>query len=316
MVQPPGRAGLYDPRFEHDACGVAFVVDMHGRRSHEHRRAPASARCATSTTAAPPAPRPNTGDGAGILDPDPRRVPARRSSTSSSRRPGAYAVGHRASCPPTPATPRRRQDGDRDDRRRRGPDGRSAGATCPIDRLVLGATAPRRRCRAFRQLFVADAGGATGHRPRPAGVRRPQADRARARRRRAARLLPVAVGRTLVYKGMLTTPQLARVLPRPRRRAGRVGARARAQPLLDQHVPVVAARPPVPLHRPQRRDQHGAGQPQLDARPRGAAADADLIPGPRAGVPDLHARRRPTPPASTRCSSCCTSAAARCRTPC
>ncbi len=27
--------GLYDPRYEHDACGVAFVVDLHGRRSHE-----------------------------------------------------------------------------------------------------------------------------------------------------------------------------------------------------------------------------------------------------------------------------------------
>ena len=38
--------------------------------------------------------------------------------------------------------------------------------------------------------------------------------------------------RTLVYKGMLTTPQLARVLPRPQRRAGRVGAGAGAQPLL------------------------------------------------------------------------------------
>ena len=27
--------GLYDPRFEHDACGVSFIVDMHGRASHE-----------------------------------------------------------------------------------------------------------------------------------------------------------------------------------------------------------------------------------------------------------------------------------------
>ena len=27
--------GLYDPRDEHDACGVGFVVDVKGRRSHE-----------------------------------------------------------------------------------------------------------------------------------------------------------------------------------------------------------------------------------------------------------------------------------------
>ena len=31
----PGKQGLYDPRFEHDACGVGFVVDMHGRKSHK-----------------------------------------------------------------------------------------------------------------------------------------------------------------------------------------------------------------------------------------------------------------------------------------
>ena len=26
--------GLYDPRHEHDACGVGFLVDMKGRKSH------------------------------------------------------------------------------------------------------------------------------------------------------------------------------------------------------------------------------------------------------------------------------------------
>ena len=33
MRLQPGPTGLYDPANEHDACGVAFVVDMHGRRS-------------------------------------------------------------------------------------------------------------------------------------------------------------------------------------------------------------------------------------------------------------------------------------------
>ena len=31
----PEPQGLYHPSHEHDACGVAFVVDMHGRRSHD-----------------------------------------------------------------------------------------------------------------------------------------------------------------------------------------------------------------------------------------------------------------------------------------
>ncbi len=62
----PDAAGLYDPRHEHDACGVGFVVDIKGRRSHTviekglqvlinllHRGA-----CGCEA---------NTGDGAGIL---------------------------------------------------------------------------------------------------------------------------------------------------------------------------------------------------------------------------------------------------------
>ncbi|MBC8524068.1 MAG: hypothetical protein H8D27_01645, partial [Chlorobium phaeobacteroides] len=27
--------GLYDPRFEHDSCGVGFVANIKGIRSHE-----------------------------------------------------------------------------------------------------------------------------------------------------------------------------------------------------------------------------------------------------------------------------------------
>lgn len=29
------RQGLYDPQFEHDACGVAFVATMTGVASHK-----------------------------------------------------------------------------------------------------------------------------------------------------------------------------------------------------------------------------------------------------------------------------------------
>ena len=66
---PPGapvKQGLYDPQFEHDACGVGFVVNIKGKKSHQlvtdglqillnldHRGA---FGC-----------EPNTGDGAGIL---------------------------------------------------------------------------------------------------------------------------------------------------------------------------------------------------------------------------------------------------------
>ena len=31
----PEKQGLYDPQFEHDACGVGFVCQMKGKRTHE-----------------------------------------------------------------------------------------------------------------------------------------------------------------------------------------------------------------------------------------------------------------------------------------
>ncbi|HVY21868.1 MAG TPA: glutamate synthase large subunit [Steroidobacteraceae bacterium] len=65
-VTAPEKQGLYDPQFEHDACGVGFVVDMKGRKSHrilqqgievlknlDHRGASGA--------------EVNTGDGAGVL---------------------------------------------------------------------------------------------------------------------------------------------------------------------------------------------------------------------------------------------------------
>ena len=71
-TQPPGAQGLYHPGHEHDACGVGFVVNVKGRRSHAvieqglqllinllHRGA-----CGCEA---------NTGDGAGILIQTPDR---------------------------------------------------------------------------------------------------------------------------------------------------------------------------------------------------------------------------------------------------
>src|ERR1700691_4504193 len=64
--QPPKAVGLYDPRFEHDACGVGMVARLDNRPTHEvisraitalenleHRGASGADPC--------------TGDGAGIL---------------------------------------------------------------------------------------------------------------------------------------------------------------------------------------------------------------------------------------------------------
>jgi glutamate synthase (NADPH/NADH) large chain len=83
--------GLYDSRFEHDACGVGFVADLPGRRSHDivakaltilrnldHRGAKGS--------------DPDTGDGAGILTQIPDAL-LRAVCGFDLPEPGAYAVG-------------------------------------------------------------------------------------------------------------------------------------------------------------------------------------------------------------------------------
>src|SRR2546426_10111702 len=34
-LRRPGAAGLYDPQFEHDACGIGAVADLRNRHTHE-----------------------------------------------------------------------------------------------------------------------------------------------------------------------------------------------------------------------------------------------------------------------------------------
>ena len=231
----------------------------------------------------------DTGDGAGILVQVPDRFLRGVLADDGIELPPAGALRRRHG---VPAGRRRRRregpGGDRDHRRRGGPRRRRAGATCRSTRAA-SASPPGPRCRrsaARRQPT----------RPAPPGIdldRKVYVVRKRIEHELDAELatyFPSLSSRTLVYKGMFTTPQLVGVLPRPQRRALRERPAARPQPLLDQHLPVVAARPPVPLRRPQRRDQHGAGQRELDARPRGDARQPAPA-RPRAGVPDLHARR-------------------------
>ena len=91
---PPPKQGLYDPQFEHEACGVGFVVNIKGKKSHtiiqqalqvllnlNHRGA-----CGCEV---------NTGDGAGILLQTPHGFfkEVTQSSGFALPSPGEYGVG-------------------------------------------------------------------------------------------------------------------------------------------------------------------------------------------------------------------------------
>jgi glutamate synthase (NADPH/NADH) large chain len=90
----PLKQGLYDPRYEHDSCGVGFVVDLKNRKMHslieqalqilrnlEHRGA-----CGCES---------ETGDGAGIILQTPHAFLAGECDKLNIRlpQPGAYGVG-------------------------------------------------------------------------------------------------------------------------------------------------------------------------------------------------------------------------------
>src|SRR4029079_6900466 len=66
MPRPTRPVGLYDPQYEHDACGVAFVARLNGEPSHETVRRAVVALANLEHRGAAGA-DPNTGDGAGIL---------------------------------------------------------------------------------------------------------------------------------------------------------------------------------------------------------------------------------------------------------
>src|ERR1700690_1126487 len=62
----PAKQGLYDPWFEHDACGVGFVVDMKGRKSNQILKQGIQVLRNLDHRGASGA-EVNTGDGAGVL---------------------------------------------------------------------------------------------------------------------------------------------------------------------------------------------------------------------------------------------------------
>ncbi len=62
----PQAQGLYDPSFEHDSCGVNFIANLKGNKSHEIVASAIGALCQLQHRGALGSEE-NTGDGAGIL---------------------------------------------------------------------------------------------------------------------------------------------------------------------------------------------------------------------------------------------------------
>lgn len=199
---PPAQ-GLYDPAHEHDACGLAFVADVQGRRSHRLVRQGLDSLCRLAHRGAKGA-EVNTGDGAGILLQVPHELFA---ATVDFELPeaGHYAVG----CAFLPAA-----DADAAAARVEtifGSEGlRVLGwREVPTDDSMIGSMA-RDAMPVFRQLFV---GSPQGRALSDIDLER----RVFMGRKRARTELDVYFAslspRTIVYKGMLDSAQLGDFYP-------------------------------------------------------------------------------------------------------
>ncbi len=285
MLKPPKADGLYDPRFEHDACGVAMVARLDNVPSHdviiralealdnlEHRGAEGADV--------------NTGDGAGIVVKIPDAF-FREVCPFELPEAGGYGVGV-CFLPRDPALRRKIEELLELNVRVEGQ--RVLGwRDVPVDAGHVGETADRSRPH-IRQLFI---GGREGLRDRPGRVRA-QALRDPPDRRAGGRpglLRAELLVAHLRLQGHADRAPGDRVLPGPAGRALHLAARARALAVLDEHVPELGAGAAVPRDRPQRRDQHADGQHQLDARPRELARQRALRPRPAEGHADRAAGR-------------------------
>ncbi|HWE43745.1 MAG TPA: hypothetical protein VG432_14660, partial [Gemmatimonadaceae bacterium] len=200
-------AGLYDPAYEHDGCGIGFIAQIHGVRSHDVVRDALQLLDNLSHRSAVGC-DPCTGDGAGILLQIPHAFlwNACRAHGVSLPESGTYGVGMLFL--PADADERARAESVVEDA--------VAASGCrvlgwrdvPVDRDASGAIA-RGSCPAIRQLFVA-----------PAGVRLDVDDPMAFERtlyiirKRIERAAPpdcyVASlsSRTIIYKGLLRPAQL------------------------------------------------------------------------------------------------------------
>jgi glutamate synthase (NADPH) large chain len=202
--------GLYDASYEHDACGVGMVADLHGRPDHDivdkgltvlERLAHRGASGAEVST----------GDGAGILVQVPHRflVGAAAAAGFSLPDAGTYAVG-------LAFLPREKDDADKAKKlieALAAEEGLSVlgWRVMPIDAEGLGETALG-AMPALEQLFVVPVEGTESSDPLDL-ERRAFVLRKRAEHAVDGLYFPSLSSRTIVYKGMLTSEQLRLFFP-------------------------------------------------------------------------------------------------------
>lgn len=199
----PEPQGLYHPSNEHDACGVAMVADVAGRRSHDIVKKALTALCNLDHRGAQGS-EPDTGDGAGILTQIPDTF-LRAEAGFPLPGAGSYAAGTAF----LPADAEARHDAVRLIERIADEEGLTVlgWRDVPTDPTLPGPSA-RATMPHFAQLFVGSPGGESGlELDRLAFCLRKRAEH------EAKVYFPSLSSRTIVYKGMLTPGQVEPFFP-------------------------------------------------------------------------------------------------------
>ncbi len=212
----PPKQGLYDPWFEHDACGVGFVADVLGRKSHDILRQALQVLRNLDHRGASGS-EPNTGDGAGVLLQMPHAFLAEVCKKLRIPLPGPAEYGSGLVFLPRHPTHRRRLEERFEQIVQSEGQAFLGWRTVPSNSASLGDTA--RSCEPFiRQVFI---GRNKNLADDLAFERKLYVIRKRAYSEiRAAGLdggeywyLPSLSFKTFVYKGMLLTEQLPEYFP-------------------------------------------------------------------------------------------------------
>ena len=207
MPRPTGPVGLYDPTYEHDACGVAFVARLSGEPTHETVQRAIMALENLEHRGAAGA-DPNTGDGAGILLQMPDEL-MRGLIGQDLPPPGAYGV---CVCFLPSDEDRRAELESLLEETVRDEGQRVVGwRDIPVDKDYVGITA-NFYAPYIKHLVVAAEGDLVGDQDafeRKLYVIRRVAELAAG----PELVIPSFSSRTVVYKGMLTAPQLLGYYP-------------------------------------------------------------------------------------------------------
>src|SRR4051812_5706833 len=207
-LQRPEAAGLYDPNFEHDNCGVGAVACLTGNASHSTVQRALDVLDALEHRGASGA-EIDTGDGAGILLQQPHDL-LKDLTDFDLPHPGQYAAGM-VFLPREPGT---RQAVEALIERTIEEHGQTllGWRDVPVNHDVPGASAAAVE-PAIRQVFI-QAGTEATQQDQDAFERKLYVIRRAIEKQRGKDLaIPSFSSRTIVYKGMLTSPQLREYYP-------------------------------------------------------------------------------------------------------